>query len=166
MDEFEAPQDRFVQTVTVLIIITFVALFLIFASTGNNVALAATTVVSLLILVTGYLLAPQGYAITESGVLIRRKIASVEIPITRIRSVRQDPKACSLWGVRTFGVSGLFGYFGRFYSQDLGHHLRYATDRNNGVVIEADKTYVVSPDNPAQFVRIVKARMEASGSPA
>ena len=162
MDEFDAPQDRFVQTVTVLIIITFVALFLLFASTRNNVALGATTVIGLLVLVTSYLFAPQGYAITESDILVRRRVASVRIPIIRIRSVRQDSTACSLWGVRTVGVSGLFGYFGRFYTHDLGHHLRYATDREKAIVIEADKTYVISPDDPPQFIQIVKTRMEAN----
>ncbi|UCE19093.1 MAG: PH domain-containing protein [Gemmatimonadota bacterium] len=162
MDEFDAPQDRFVQTVTVLIIITFVVLILIFASTGNNRGLGATTVIGLLVLVTSYLFAPHGYAIDESEVLIRRKIGSVKIPIKRIESLRYDPAACSLWGVRTFGVSGLFGYFGRFYTHDLGHHIRYATDRDKAIVIEADKTFVISPDDPAQFIQIVKARMEAN----
>ena len=166
MDEFDAPQDRFVQTATVLIIITFVILFLIFASAGNNIGLGATTVIGLLVLVTSYLFAPHGYAIGESEILIRRKVGSVRIPIAEVRSLRHDPSACSLWGVRTFGVSGLFGYFGRFYSNDLGHHTRYATDRDKSIVIEADKTFVISPDDPAQFVQIVKARMGASASPS
>ena len=67
--------------------------------------------------------------------------------------------ACPLWGVRTFGVSGIFGYFGRFYTTHLGHHILYVTDRHKAVVIEADKTYVVSPDDPQQFVRIARTRM-------
>ena len=163
MDEFDAPQDRFVQTVTVLIIITFVVLILIFASTGNTVAFGATIVIGLLVLVTSYLFAPQGYAIRESDILIRRKIGTIRIPIDRIGSIRQDAAACSLWGVRTFGVSGLFGYFGRFYTHDLGHHIRYATDRYKSIVIESDRTYVISPEDPVQFVQIVKARMEVSG---
>ena len=164
MDEFDAPQDRFVQTVTVLVIITFVVLFLIFASVGNNMGLGATTVIGLLVLGTSYLFAPHGYAVDESEILIRRKVGTVRIPIAEVRSLRHDPSACSLWGVRTFGVSGLFGYFGRFYSNDLGHHIRYATDRDKSIVMETDKTVVISPDDPAQFVQIVRSRMEALAS--
>ena len=72
--------------------------------------------------------------------------------------------ACSFLGVRTYGVSGLFGYFGRFYTKHLGHHSMYATDRHKSVVIRTNKTYVISPDNPHQFIQIAKARMEALGS--
>ena len=166
MDEFDAPQDRFVQTVTVLIIITFAVLFLVFASAGNNAGLGATAVVGLLVLAGSYLFAPQGYAVTESDVIVRRTVGSVKIPIESITSLRHDPAACSLRGIRTFGVSGLFGYFGRFYTRDLGHHIRYVTDREKAVVIETEKTFVISPDDPLRFVRIVKVRMESSGIPS
>ncbi|MFQ6091305.1 MAG: PH domain-containing protein [bacterium] len=160
MDEFEAPQDRFVQTATVLAVITFAVLFLIFAAAENTGGVLAAAVIGLLVLGTSYLFAPHGYTVGESGVVIHRKAGAVRIPFSRIRSVRQDPLACSLWGVRTFGVSGIFGYFGRFYTGHLGHHIRYATDRHRAVVIEADRTYVISPDDPQRFVRTVQARLE------
>ena len=162
MDEFDAPQDRFVQTATVLIIITFVALFLIFAAVDNTAGLISVVVVGLPLLGLCYLFAPHGYGIDESGIHIRRKVGSVRIPVSQIQSVRYDPSACSLWGGRTFGVSGLFGYFGRFYTGHLGHHIRYATDRRRAVVIEADETYVISPDDPELFVRLAQARLGAN----
>lgn len=159
MDEFGAPQDRFVQTVTVLVIITFIGLLLIFATVNNTAGFLGTAVIGFSVLGICYLLTPSGYSITESEIIIRRKAGAVTIPFTQIESIRRDSRACSLWGARIFGVSGLFGYFGRFYTNHLGHHLRYATDHHKAVVIEAGKTYVVSPDDPYLFVQIARTRM-------
>ena len=161
MNEFEAPQDRFVQTVTVLVVITFALLLLIFATADNTMGLVFTAAIGFFVLGTSYLLAPSGYTMSESEIIIRRKAGSVRIPLSQVRSVHQDSSACSPWSVRTFGVSGLFGYFGRFYTAHLGHHIMYVTDRHKAVVIEADKMYVVSPDDPQQFVQIAQARLEA-----
>ena len=161
MDEFDAPQDRFVQTTTVLTIILFSVLFLIFASSGNSLGLALLVIIGVPLLVLCYLFAPSGYAISESHVLIRRKIGSVRISLANIESIEQDSLACPFWGIRTFGVSGIFGYFGRFYTKHLGHYSMYVTDRQKAVVIRTNKTYVISPDDPHQFIQIAKARMEA-----
>ena len=162
MDEFDAPQDRFVQATTVLTIIVFSVLFLIFASSNNSFGLALLLSIGIPILALCYLFAPSGYAISESEIRIQRKIGSVKVPLIDITSIEQDSLACPFWGVRTYGVSGLFGYFGRFYNTHLGHHSMYVTDRHNAIVIKAHKTYLISPDNPRQFMEIAKARMEAT----
>lgn len=164
MDEFDATQDRFVQTTTVLTIILFSVLFLIFASSDNSLGLALLVIIGVPLLALCYLFAPSGYGISESEIFIRRKIGSVRVSLSDIKSLEQDSLACPFWGVRTYGVSGLFGYFGRFYSKHLGHYSMYATDRHKSVVIRTNKTYIISPDDPHQFIQIAKARMEALGS--
>ena len=160
MDEFNAPQDRLVQTTTVLTIILFSALFLVFASTNNSYGLSLLVIIGLPLLVLCYLFAPTGYAISESEIIIHRKIQSVRIPLSEVKSVRQDPQACPLWGGRSFGVTGLFGYFGYHYSRRFGHYRMYVTDRSKAVVIGGNKMIVISPDDPHQFVQIAKARLE------
>jgi hypothetical protein len=164
MDEFAAHQDRFVQTVTVLTFVLFAILLLAFASADNTAGLISVAAIGLPLFLMCNLLVPRGYSISESEVIIRRRIGAVKIPLAIIRAVRQDTSACSFWGVRTFGVAGIYGYFGRFYSRELGHYHMYATDYQKAVVIEADKIYVISPDDPQQFVLIARARLEAQNS--
>ncbi len=163
MDEFGAPQDRFVQTVTVLTFLLVAILLLIFASADNMAGLATTAAIGLPMFILGYLFVPRGYAVSDSEVIIRRRIGAVRIPLSLLRAIRRESSTCSFRSVGTFGIGGIYGYFGRFYSNELGHHLVYATDSQKAVVIEADKTYVISPDDPQQFVQAVKTRLEAGG---
>jgi hypothetical protein len=164
MDQFDAPQDRFVQATTVLTVIVFSVLFLIFASSDNSQGLVLVVIIGIPLLVLCYVFAPSGYSVTESDILIHRKVGSVRVPLSSVTSVEQDPVACPFWGVRTYGVSGLFGYFGRFNNKHLGPHRMYVTDRSKAVVIKANNTYVISPDDPQQFIQIAKARMELKRS--
>ena len=163
MDEFSAPQDRFVQTVTVLTFMLFAILLVVFASADNTAGLASIAAIGLPMFILCYLFVPREYAVNESEVIIRRRIGAVRIPFSLIRSIRQGSSSCSFRSVRPFGIGGIYGYFGRFYSQELGRHHVYATDLQKTVVIEADKTYVISPDDPQQFVQAVKTRLEAGG---
>ena len=58
------------------------------------------------------------------------------------------------WTVRTFGVGGLFGYFGKFANRALGSMTLYATRRNNYVLIITtdERKIIITPDEPISFV--------------
>jgi hypothetical protein len=51
--------------------------------------------------------------------------------------------------IRTFGVGGLFGYFGKFHTPGIGHSTFYATQRKNKILIVTsnDKKIVITPDD-------------------
>ena len=161
MDEFDAPQDRFVQSMTVLTFMLFVVLFIILVNADNDAGLLGLALIGLPVLLIAYLLAPTGYSVDESEIIIHRKIGTKKILLSNVHSVRHATIFLSpAKRVRTFGISGLFGYMGRFNSSELGHHIMYATDKNKGVLIEADKDYIISPDDPQRFIQVVKARLE------
>ena len=62
--------------------------------------------------------------------------------------------------VRTFGVGGLFGYFGRFRSPRFGPYQLYATRRAPSVQLRArGGTYVLSPDAPEAFLAEVQRHL-------
>lgn len=58
------------------------------------------------------------------------------------------------WSIRTFGVGGLFGYFGKFANAKLGNMTWYATRRDKTVLIKTagNKKIILTPDDPNQFV--------------
>ena len=56
--------------------------------------------------------------------------------------------------IRTFGVGGLFGYFGKFFNSKIGRLTMYGTRRNNTVLIETDnKKIILTPDDPIEFLK-------------
>jgi hypothetical protein len=61
--------------------------------------------------------------------------------------------------VRLFGVGGMFGYYGKFYSFALGNENWYATDMNRAVLLETDTgKFVVTPDDPKAFLACFSQR--------
>lgn len=65
-------------------------------------------------------------------------------------------EAIKAQGIRTFGVGGLFGYFGWFN----GNENWFVTNCSKSVKLSSsNKTFVISPKNPAEFIRIFEAQM-------
>ena len=59
--------------------------------------------------------------------------------------------------LRTFGVGGLFGYYGRFRNPRLGNFVAYVTNTHSLVVLRfPDNAVVVSPDDRAAFLNQVQ----------
>lgn len=53
----------------------------------------------------------------------------------------------------TFANGGLFAFVGNFHTSDLGAYRAYVTDGMKAVVLKfTDKTIVVSPDEPEEFI--------------
>lgn len=97
----------------------------------------------------------RGYSVTEDEVLIHRLGWATRFDLQALREVYAAPGS-TIGSVRTFGVGGLFGYFGWFRNATLGSYRAYATNEANTVVLEfADETVVITPDAPADFVEAV-----------
>jgi len=106
------------------------------------------------LLVGTYAYAPHGFTVTHDSIVVERPISPVSIPYSQIESVRRagdDVKGAK----RVFGVGGLFGSYGRYYSKGLGSFRMYATDDRNAVVVRGNTTYVLTPDRPDEFVELV-----------
>ena len=58
------------------------------------------------------------------------------------------------WTIRTFGVGGLFGYFGKFRNSKIGTMTWYATMRNQAILINLKdgQRIVITPDNPESLI--------------
>lgn len=153
MVHFRASYDRLTRVLSPILVAVFVgsALLVWAVPTPPMIRYGATLLFLLIPLIT-YLYSPAGYSIGPEALYIHRVRGVVRVPMESIRSARRGGSG-ELRGVRTFGSGGLFGYFGRFYSSRLGHYRAYLTQRGNLVVIEAEHTYVLSPDRPEEFLR-------------
>jgi hypothetical protein len=105
------------------------------------------------ILLFSFLFRTTAYSLTSGELIIHRPIKDLSIAIANIKFVKPvDPE--NLKGtIRTFGVGGLFGYYGSFSNSILGKMTWYLTQKRNMVLIRThqDQTILISPDEQ-QFV--------------
>ena len=100
------------------------------------------------------LLKPLSYEITADKLIIRRLIKSVHINRSDIVSLKLIDKSAISGSIRTFGVGGLFGWFGKFANNQLGSMTWYLTRRDKLVLIikKDSKKILISPDEAEAFV--------------
>ena len=103
-------------------------------------------------------LKPLNYEITKDELIIRRLIKSVRMNRADIKSVELIEKATLSGTIRTFGVGGLFGWYGKFANSQLGNMTWYLTRRDKPVLIlkKDSKKILISPDQAEAFVREFK----------
>ena len=109
-------------------------LYEIFTQADNTEPLIGLIVFNLIMLPTVLAcegLAPQRLEIGESQMVVLRRYQSVVISRDEIKSVEPLPANAMRGAIRTCGVGGLFGYFGKFYSRTIGSFSLYATGSEN-----------------------------------
>jgi hypothetical protein len=108
----------------------------------------------IIMLVVTYGFSPKGYVLSDGVLTVLRPFKVKNFPLSDIQSVTAVEKKNLKGSIRTFGVGGLFGYYGLFRNSTYGNMTWYATRRDRFVVIERSngKTIVITPDDPAAFV--------------
>ena len=154
---YKTSLDNIAKGVTIGVTILFAAIigrqmFLI-KDTGLSIPII-TSVLLLVIYFGTFLFRPINYNLTNEKLIIHRPLTDVKIDRKEIKSVEQLDKGKLAWTIRTFGVGGLFGYWGRFSNRKIGSMTWYATRRNKAVLVTtiSDKKIVLTPDEPEQFV--------------
>lgn len=104
------------------------------------------------------LLKPLSYEITEDKLIIRRLIRSVHVNRSDIESLELKDKSDLTGTIRTFGVGGLFGWYGKFANSQFGDMTWYVTRRDKPVLIikKDSKKILISPDEAEAFVKEYK----------
>jgi Bacterial PH domain len=111
------------------------------------------------IFILAYALRPVNYRITRQDLVVHRLLRSVRIPLKNIVSaVLIDNREIS-WSIRTFGVGGVFGYYGRFRNNALGNMTWYATRKDRLVLVRTigDEKIILTPDEPGLFIASLKS---------
>ena len=96
-----------------------------------------------------YYYAPQSYIVDSSDLFIVRYAGNVKIKLSDIAQVVLLPDNEVGGMVRTFGVGGLFGYYGKYYSFKMGSLTLYTTQRKNRILIitRQGQKMLITPDD-------------------
>lgn len=124
---------------------------------GALVELIVLNVIMLPTIIACEGLAPQRLEIGADRIVILRRYKSVVLERQFIKSIERLPENVMRGAIRTFGVGGLFGYFGRYYTPALGSFTLYATSFQNLYLIRKwdGKSVVIScaePDKMDMFL--------------
>ncbi|MEX8193646.1 PH domain-containing protein [Comamonas guangdongensis] len=101
----------------------------------------------------------RGYVVTADALLVRRLLWNTRLPwrgSAALQSVQAEPDAMR-GSIRLWGNGGMYSFTGLFRSKALGSYRAFVTDRHRTVVLRfANRTVVVSPASPQDFVRDVQ----------
>ena len=154
---FDAPWDNVLKFATTLVIALFVWIAWMPPYEPEWIVLLKV-VLPLAILGVSWALAPAGYRLEGDELIVKRNLGETRIPLRGLKDARPLSRSEVRGTIRTFGVGGLFGYYGKFYSFSLGSQTWYVTDRSRIVLLEtATRKYLVSPDNPEALISSIKA---------
>jgi hypothetical protein len=105
-----------------------------------------------------YAYRPAGYVVEKNQLTVQRPYSDYHLPMQEIKNISLVNKEVMKWTIRTFGVGGLFGYFGKFANRELGSMTWYATQLKNYVLIETtdNKKIIVTPDDTGMVMEIEK----------
>ncbi|MCC7216653.1 MAG: hypothetical protein IT517_07770 [Burkholderiales bacterium] len=110
------------------------------------------------IAISAVLFVVLGYEVDRHELRVRRLLWWTSVPLTGLVRVATDP-ALLKGSVRVFGNGGLLSFTGRFRSREIGPYRAFVTDWSRAVVLFVPgRAIVVSPADPAAFVRAVSAR--------
>lgn len=113
----------------------------------------AAAALPMLLVVVAALFMVRGYVVTADEIVVQRPLWSNRFERSRLQSVTLDPDALR-GSIRLFGNGGMFSFTGLFRSPKLGRYRAYVTDPARTVILRfADRVVVVSPSDPAAFVR-------------
>jgi len=159
--EFAASMDRTTRISTFIVTLIFAAvpvLGIVLGTTSGNWVAAAVGCLLAVIYGVVYAYRPTGYGVTSAGLVIHRQAGDLHIAASNIRKVETLERKQLRFAIRTFGVGGLFGYFGSFYTSSLGSMTWYITRRDSTVLIETNRSKIlVSPDDRSAFLDALQA---------
>ena len=125
--------------------------FVMYKLGAPRVSLFMVSLIMALAFITSYMMIPQLF-LNDKTIVIKNNFVNIKIPFQDIQNI----EACPNIGlnIRTLGVGGVFGHFGYYNGNDVW----YVTNVYHKVKIETKtgKVYMISPENPEEFIKIVK----------
>lgn len=154
---YKTSLDNLAKGVTIGVTILFAGIifaqYSIIKDAGHAVPFYAA-ITCLLIYLLAFAFRPVNYVVTKDELIIGRPLLNVHIKRADIKSVALIEKDKIKGAIRTFGVGGLFGYYGNFANFSLGRMTWYATRRDKPVLVKTidNKNIIFTPDDPEKFV--------------
>jgi Bacterial PH domain len=157
MTTFTTSLDKSNKIMTILLFLVIIAALIpsiIFTPEDAQYTITFTVILVGILLMIAFLIRPNNYSVSSDKLLIHRMISNVEIDRNNIKSVQEIDESQVKNSLRTFGVGGFFGSFGKFWNSKLGNMTWYVTRKNNFVLVETkdQKKIILTPDKPEEFV--------------
>ncbi|MDR6804480.1 hypothetical protein J2Y45_001748 [Dyadobacter sp. BE34] len=154
--KYSASLDNTTKIITTAITILFAGILIYELQTftrGEQTGLIITSAILAITYGSAYAYRPTGYTITEHELIIHRPINTVRYAREKLESVQVIEKKDLQFTIRTFGVGGLWGYYGYFYNSVYGRMVWFITRRDHLVLIKTanKKTILLSPDDIDSF---------------
>jgi hypothetical protein len=161
MTTFTTSLDKSNKIMTILLFLVIIAALIpsiLFTPEEARYTIIFTLILVGSLLVIAFLIRPNNYSISSDKLLIHRILDDVEIGRNNIKSVQEIDESQVKNSIRTFGVGGFFGSFGKFWNSKLGKMTWYVTRKNNFVLVETkdQKKIILTPDKPEEFVASFK----------
>lgn len=139
--------------VTILFAVIIIAQYNILKDTSHTIPNYTTITLLILYFIT-FAFRPINYEITDELLIVHRIFKAVKISKNSIKSVELIDKDKIRPALRTFGVGGVFGYYGKFANFKMGTMTWYATRKNNTVLVltKDNKKIILTPNDPVNFV--------------
>jgi energy-coupling factor transporter transmembrane protein EcfT len=157
---FKTTPDKSVKIVTLVIGLLFLLSIIGLAGmyiAEKTIILPVVAVIILSAFVFAYVYRPISYTVTQDQLIINRAAGSVHIPRSSIKSVDVIHRNLVDGSMRTFGVGGLFGYYGRFSNAKFGTMSWYVRRMDHLVFINTNaEKILVSPDDVNGFVAALR----------
>jgi hypothetical protein len=153
---FKASPDKSVKIFTA--VISFIFLLSVIGLIGifiveKSIILPVLSLVILSAFVLAYVYRPVSYTISNEQLFINRLAGDIVIPKASIKQVDVIDKDVVDGAFRTFGVGGLFGYFGKFSNARFGSMTWYVSRMDKLVLLTTDtEKILLSPDDVEGFV--------------
>ena len=109
------------------------------------------TVLSFIIvsaLIYSWLLAPVSYTVDDNYFTVNRRINTVKFRIDDLTEIRALDTRELRFVFRTFGVGGIFGHYGKYFSSSFGKLTFYATRLSKRILIKTrqGENIIITPD--------------------
>ncbi len=169
---YKASMDNTTKVITTLVVLLLVGVEimpvkrLLSPDITFGEVISHTLVLLLLVamLVGTWMFAPSHYEIDAGHLVIHRNVGQVTIPLGEIAEVKRQDGVLGR-SFRTFGVGGVFGFYGKFHTDGVGSATFYATQRKNWVWVKqkSGKNILLTPDMPEEFVGRMRELLRQRG---
>jgi hypothetical protein len=157
--KFTASLDKLAKIITIssILIFIFTIAFPYFLQSPSEMGIEAILIPVFLLIIffALFIFRPISYSITDQEVIIHRTWKDVKINRKDIQNVEKLGENVAQNTLRTFGVGGAWGYFGKFSHSSYGNMTWYVTRRDKLVLLKVSesKKIVLSPDELELFVQ-------------
>lgn len=156
---FKVTPDKSVKVVTGILVFLFILSIagLIGMFLSERIIILPVLVVFIFLgLGLAYAYRPLSYTVTTENLIINRMAGDVTIPRSSIKSVTVIHRNLIDGSIRTFGVGGLFGYYGKFSNSKLGNMKWYVRRMDHLVLLDTSaEKILLSPDDIDGFVTVL-----------